>query len=105
MPFDTAKAAKEIADGVVKGDRAQEPGDTLTAWERSTYFSATSVQLRIPLLDPKQAEIHVKMVIAEMTALLVHLQHSPPDRHALKATEGTVKALNRKLNAYRRPRG
>lgn len=104
MPFDSKEAAKEIVDAVMDTRREQDPRDVLTRWERD-FFGAASVQLRIPLRDPVEVQTHLKLTIETLMSLQRHLQHSPSDRHALKTVEGDVKALNRKLNAYRRPRG
>jgi len=103
-PVARAAWAKKLAADTAPGN-GRDPRDTLSGWDRETFFGGASVQLRIPLRDPAEARRHLALVEQAVHDLRHHLEQvTQTDRSALLTIHGTIRTLNQKLNAYKTPR-
>jgi hypothetical protein len=99
-PAARAAAARKIAEDT--GGRL-EPKDPLSVWEREHFFAFDSVQMRLPLRNRTEVRTHLGMILETLTTLHTELKDKPRSERAdLLLAHSTVRALNRKLNAYRK---
>lgn len=97
-PIERAAFAKDL---VAKSDTA--PGDTLSEFDRAIVGS-DSVIIRIPLRDPMEVRRHLSMIEETARQLRLRLERNATDRSHLFMVRGVIRALHKKLNAYRTPR-
>ena len=94
-----AWARKNVLDSA-----GPEPLDERDALARDVLGPA-AVRLNIPLRSVTELRRHVRMIIGEMEAIAASLDRGgEKDQTMLFGAGGRIRALSKKLNAYRTPR-
>jgi hypothetical protein len=105
-PAGRKQAVEEIlrdsADGAESADSAK---DVLSEWDRDNFIFADSAQVRIPLQSSESVCRNLKFLIAVAETLVTDLQaEGVSERTKLMSAHMTIRRLNGRINAYRKPR-
>lgn len=102
-PVERRRLARENVRSSAPKDEDVDPREVLSTWSREMRVLVRNARINIPLRDPIEVRRHLALIEDVIHNLRVQLVQRGSDESLLILARGTLRTLNQRINAYRKP--